>query len=157
MQGICSQVGRVTGMLCWRRGFELLWQHMQMEKIIDYIHLQRYNDQFLLTCHFCLLGNSENKQQRLEAFVIMHKYAQYTKYAKYAQYICKYAIKYAKKYATKYAEKYANNMPNIKIHKKICRICKLRNMHNMLHMQNMQYNMSIICKIICRIICRICQ
>ena len=39
-------------MLCWRRGFELLWQRMQVEKIIDYIHLQRYNDQFLLTCHF---------------------------------------------------------------------------------------------------------
>jgi hypothetical protein len=78
---------------------------MQVEKIIDYIHLQRYNDPFLLTCHFCFLGNSENKQQRLEAFVIMHKYAQYTKYAKFAQYICKYDIKYAKKYATKYAEK----------------------------------------------------
>ncbi len=114
MQGICSQVGRATGMLCWRRGFELLWQHMQVEKIIDYIHLQRSNDQFLLTCHFCLLGNSENKQQRLEAFVIMHKYAQYAKSAKYAQYICKYAIKYAKKYAT-------NMLKNMQI---ICQICK---------------------------------
>ena len=43
------------------------------------------------------------------------------------------SVKYAKKYATKYAEKYANNMPNMQIHNKICRICKLRNMHNILH------------------------
>ena len=88
---------------------------MHVEKIIDHIHWQSYNDQFWLTSHFFFLGNSENKQQRHEAFVIMHKYAQYTQYAKYAQYICKYAIKYAKKYATKYAEKYANNMPNMQI------------------------------------------
>jgi hypothetical protein len=45
---------------------------MQVEQIIAYIHSQRYNGQFLLTCHFSFLGNSENKQQRLEAFVIMH-------------------------------------------------------------------------------------
>jgi hypothetical protein len=54
---------------------------MQMEKIIDYIHWQSKFNQILLTYHFCFLGNSENKQQRLEAFVIMQKYAKYTQYA----------------------------------------------------------------------------
>ncbi len=65
------------------------------------------------SCHSC---------QRLEEFVIMHKYAKYTKYAKYAkhaQYICKYAIKYVTKYAIKYAEKYANNILNMQLHYKI--------------------------------------
>jgi hypothetical protein len=37
--------------------------------------------QFLLSCHFCLFGNSENKRKRLEARGIIQKYANYAKYA----------------------------------------------------------------------------
>jgi hypothetical protein len=55
---------------------------------------------------FYFFGNSENKQQRLEACVIMHKYAKHEKYANCAKYVNKYAIKYAEKYAIKYV-KYA--------------------------------------------------
>ncbi len=34
-----------------------------------------------------VFGNSENKQQRLEACVIMHKSAKYAKYLQYAWYV----------------------------------------------------------------------
>ncbi len=108
-----------VGLACTRyhRWFELLWPRMHVEKIIDHIHWQSYDDQFLLTCHFCFLGNSENKQQRLEAFFIMHKYAKYTEYAKYAQYaqhICKYAINMQRSMQQ-------NMLKNMQI---ICQICK---------------------------------
>ena len=43
------------------------------------------------------LWNLENKQQRLEEFVIIQKYAKYVKYAQYAQYICKICKKICNK------------------------------------------------------------
>ncbi len=49
--------------------------------------------QFSLSYHFCLFGNLEIKGQRLEAYVIIQKYA------KYAEYVKTYAITYAEKYA----------------------------------------------------------
>ncbi len=55
---------------------------------------------------FVFFGNSENKQQRLEACIIIHKCAKYAKYVK------KYAIKYAKKYAIKYV-KYATSFTDM--------------------------------------------
>ncbi len=53
---------------------------------------------------FCLFGNSENKLKRLEACVIIQKYANYAKYAQCAEYVDEYAITYAKKYAIKYVK-----------------------------------------------------
>ena len=59
---------------------------------------------------FSFFGNSENKRQRLEACVIMHKYANYANYAKYAYYVNKYAI--TEKYAIKYV-KYATTFTDM--------------------------------------------
>ncbi len=53
--GICSQVGRATGSLCWRRGFKLLWQRIE-EKIIDYIHWQSCNDHVFADLSFLIFG-----------------------------------------------------------------------------------------------------